>query len=140
MELDLERVQMTPEFTIGRLYLNNLFECFICEDAVRIDKGEAKIPGKTAIPAGRYQVVVTMSNRFKRLLPLLVNVPQFEGIRIHPGNTSADTEGCLLPGVTRLDNGVGQSRFAFDRLFDKIKAPKRPDEKIYINVINGELL
>lgn len=136
MDLLLKRVQLDSDVTIGELYIDNVFECYVCEDTVRIDKGEAKIHGQTAIPAGRYQVVVTMSARFQRMLPLLVNVPQFEGIRIHPGNTAADTDGCLLPGVQRLPKGVGQSRVAFDRLFDKINQPIMRKAQVYITVQN----
>lgn len=90
---------------------------YVLEDAVR----PAKIKGKTAIPAGRYQIVITPSNRFKRDLPLLLNVPNYEGIRIHAGNTAADTEGCLLPGAIAETNRVLNSRIAFNQLFSTIR-------------------
>ena len=88
------------------------------EDTVR--EGP-KIAGKTAIPYGTYNVIITPSNRFKRYLPLLENVPNFTGVRIHPGNTSEDTEGCLLVGNTKGRNFVGESKAAFAILFHQIK-------------------
>lgn len=120
MELRLSRRWATSESTIGELSIDGdaAFRCYVLEDVVR----PAKIHGKTAIPAGRYQVVITKSPRFRRLLPLLLSVPGYEGIRIHPGNKAVDTEGCLLPGETRSTNFVGSSRAAFNRLYPRIKA------------------
>lgn len=115
-----------PEHTSGRLYIDTTFECYTLEDKQREVKGQPvsawKVPGKTAIPRGTYGVQITFSNRFKRELPLLLNVPGFEGVRIHPGNTAADTEGCILVGDDEgADGFLGQSRQAFDRLFRKIR-------------------
>jgi len=73
--------------------------------------------GQTAIPVGTYQIIITPSKRFGRLLPLLVSVPDFDGIRIHPGNKAEDTEGCILVGKTRSSDFIGRSREAFDELF-----------------------
>src|SRR6478736_9414023 len=97
MKLTLRREPSTTKSTPGKLYVDSIFECYTLEDVVR----PAKIYGQTAIPAGTYKVIINMSNRFKRLLPLLLNVPDYEGVRIHPGNTDKDTDGCILPGVTR---------------------------------------
>ena len=118
MEITLHREPSNAQSTLGRLDVDGIFECFTCEDIVR----PVKIKGETAIPAGCYQVVVTMSNRFKRELPLLLNVPDFEGVRIHTGNTAVDTEGCILVGqeMSRC-NGVLNSRAAFSHLFSKIE-------------------
>lgn len=131
MNLTLSRVQLDPDVTIGRLLVNGAFECWTCEDTVR---SGPKVYGQTAIPGGTYPVVVTRSQRFKRDLPLLVGVPGFEGIRIHPGNTAADTEGCILPGLDRLPKGVGRSRLAFDALFAKICAAREAGETVTIYV------
>jgi hypothetical protein len=90
------------------------------EDAER----KVKIKAETAIPKGSYKVIINESNRFKRLLPLLLNVPDFEGVRIHSGNSNHDTEGCILVGQTRNKNYIGQSRKAFDKLFKKMQAAK----------------
>lgn len=82
---------------IGELTIDGVHQCFTLEDKVR----EKKIFGKTAIPPGRYEVTVSFSNHFQKKLPLLMNVPNFEGVRIHSGNTAKDTEGCILVGMTK---------------------------------------
>lgn len=139
MEMMLERVQRDSDVTIGALYVEADFECWCCEDAVREIPGrpvdEWKIKGQTAIPVGTYEIDITMSTRFKVMLPVLLNVPGFEGIRIHPGNTAADTEGCILPGVDRLGKSVGHSRKAFDLLFARLRAAKAKGERITIRIV-----
>lgn len=120
MELTLTREPSTAHSTPGKLLVDGVFECFTLEDVVR----PKKIPGETAIPAGTYKVIIDMSNRFKRLLPLVVDVPGFAGVRIHPGNTDKDTEGCILVGTSRSKDFVGNSRAAFDVLFKKMQAAK----------------
>lgn len=132
MKLLLLRDTFTDESTTGELFVDGVFECFILEDRVR-PKG-VKVYGKTAIPEGVYEIVITKSVRFKRFLPLLLNVPKFSGIRIHPGNKAVDTEGCLLPGTKRARNVVFESRKAFDRLFTRIKAAKAKGEKVTIEI------
>lgn len=119
MKITVERKAHLENCTVGMLYLDGEdLKIYSLEDVTRPEK----IPGKTAIPAGTYRVIITPSVHFKRLLPLLVSVPQFDGVRIHPGNTDADTEGCILVGKT-WDGGdfIGQSRQAFDELFERIK-------------------
>ena len=69
---------------------------------------------------------------------MLCNVPMFEGIRIHPGNSAADTEGCLLPGLSRAEDWVSSSRVAFNRLFDKLYAAEESDDKITIKIENSK--
>lgn len=120
MELTLTREPSTAHSTPGSLLVDGVFECYTLEDVVR----DKKIHGETAIPAGTYKVIIDMSNRFKRLLPLVVDVPGFAGIRIHPGNTDKDTEGCILVGTSRSKDFVGNSRVAFDALFKKMQAAK----------------
>jgi len=129
-EMHLRRIQFTALSTIGELWLGDWMECYTLEDCVR----KIKIPKVTAIPAGRYQVVITMSNRFKRELPLLVNVPGYEGIRIHPGNTDQDTEGCILPGRTRGVDFVGESRLAFEGLFKEMRTAFDTGQKLFIRI------
>jgi hypothetical protein len=131
MRLKLERTWCGPVCTIGTLYVDMKAECFTLEDVVR--SGE-KVSGKTAIPAGVYNVVITPSNRFKRDLPLLQNVPGFEGIRIHPGNTAEQTDGCILVGAAKMPDAVTHSREAFERLFQKIKESLSAGEKVTIEV------
>jgi hypothetical protein len=113
MKLKLVRDSSTDDTTIGNLYIENEWFCFTLEDKVR----EKKIYGETAIPAGTYKVVITWSPRFKRQLPLLVDVPGFDGIRIHPGNTHKNTEGCILVGEEVQGEYLLRSRAAFDRLY-----------------------
>ena len=133
MELKLTRKWLTKNSTIGELTVDGKFECYIIED--EYPTPWVKTPGKTAIPTGRYQVIVNMSNRFKVEMPLVVNVPQYQGIRIHPGNTSADTEGCLLPGRIRRTDKVLESKLAYEALFTKIKAALAKGEKVHIEIV-----
>lgn len=138
MQMELERLQLDPDVTIGALYVDGDFQCWVLEDPVREVPGQPvsswKVHGKTAIPFGRYDVTITPSQRFKRDLPLLLRVPGFDGIRIHPGNTTADTEGCLLPGLERHGKSVARSRAAFDSLFSLIRSAFIRGEQILITV------
>lgn len=108
MKLRLERRFLGNSYTIGKLYIDGSYFCDTLEDKVRdlnkngkFDNGEVKIYGETAIPYGTYKISVTYSPKFKRDLPLLENVPNFEGIRIHRGNTAKDTSGCILLGENK---------------------------------------
>ena len=129
MELQVKRMEFSEESTIGELWVNGVFECYTLEDKVR----PVKIAGKTAIPPGRYEVIINFSQRFQKPLPLLLNVPNYEGVRIHSGNTAANTEGCILVGETKTENFVGESRWAFNRLFEKLKAASET-EKIFLEI------
>lgn len=120
MLITIKRLYKSDVSVIGELLIDGIFECFTLEDVER----EVKIKGETAIPKGTYKVIINESNRFKRLLPLLLNVPNFEGVRIHSGNSNHDTEGCILVGQTRNKNYIGQSRKAFEKLFKKMQLAK----------------
>lgn len=117
MKLKLKRITKTNNSTIGELYIDGVFQCYTLEDKER----DVKIKNETAIPKGTYKVIINRSNRFKIDLPLLLNVPNFEGVRIHSGNSNHDTEGCILVGQTRATDFIGNSRKAFKNLFDKMK-------------------
>ncbi len=138
MKLHLVRDVLTPDFTLGRLAINGVFACFTVEDAARQVEGRPvedwKIQGKTAIPKGNYIVIINYSNRFRRELPLLLDVPGFTGVRIHSGNTSADTEGCILVGQKRTQNGVSMSRLAFEDLFAKMDGAYTRNEPVSLEV------
>jgi len=136
MNLLLAREILTPTFTAGCLYVNGIFECFTMEDTVR--EPGVKIPGKTAIPAGKYQLALDMSVRFNRMMPHILNVPGFEGIRIHAGNTAVDTEGCILVGRERQDGGrvITYSRATFEILFSKLFMCN--DKECWIEIRNPE--
>lgn len=129
MDLKLIRKFPSTDCVIGELYVNGKFECYTLEDIER----PLKIAGVTAIPRGFYEIVINYSERFKKPLPLLLNVPNYSGVRIHPGNTSKDTEGCILPGKTKTKNSVLQSKDAFNALFEKMKAVAGK-EKIIIEI------
>jgi hypothetical protein len=133
MKLKLSRVQFDTACTIGRLTVDGTPECWTLEDFVR-PVGAPKVFGQTAIPVGTYGVIVTHSPHFGRELPLLVNVPGFDGVRIHPGNTAADTEGCILVGMDKMVDSLGRSRIAFDALFPKIVAALSRGELVSIEV------
>ena len=130
MQLQLVRKIFTDKSTIGELTVNGVFECFTLEDKVR----PVKIKGETAIPAGTYEIAVTFSNKFQKFLPLLMNVPNFDGIRIHTGNTPEDTLGCILVGQGKSVDSISNSRLAFAPLFEKIQAVNRT-EKVVIEII-----
>lgn len=126
----LIRKTFTTRSTIGEIFGSNgngaadTKLCMILEDEAR--PSGVKIPSFTAIPAGEYMVRITLSNRFKRPLPIIYNqeddlsirdgIHKWEGVRIHPGNTDVDTEGCLLPGKTKSRDAVYESRAAFDEI------------------------
>ena len=124
MKLKLVREIGSDTATLGKLYVDGVFECHTLEDSDRkLESGGVKVYGKTCIPRGTYQVVVTPSARFKRNLPLLLNVTQFEGVRIHTGNTSENTDGCILVGSSVVNaDFIKDSQTAFNKLFPKICA------------------
>lgn len=132
-QLELRRKEFTDNSTIGELFFNGKFFMYVIEDVVR--EPGVKVYGQTAIPYGRYKIIINMSNRFKVKMPLLLNVPGFEGVRIHSGNTSADTEGCLIVGYRKDKNFVGNSRKAYQDLMTELKKY----EAIEINIVDGRL-
>lgn len=142
MELLLQRTDLRENCTIGELSVDGEFECFTLEDTVRerpnCPVSEWKIAGKTAIPAGRYAVVVSVSPRFGKPLPLLVNVPGFVGVRVHCGNVAADTDGCLLVGERVAGDAIGESRKAFAALMEKISDAIESLHVIHIEIRNPE--
>lgn len=148
--LQVKRRWFSPRSTIGQLYVNGLRQCFTLEDADREVPGQAvlqwKVQNQTAIPRGRYRVVVDRSNRFSALatkrtgkptdvfLPRLLRVPGFEGVRIHPGNGPQHTEGCLLVGHTRAADWVSSSQAAFAELLPKIQQALARGEAVEIEI------
>ena len=122
MNLVLRRTKKHDDYTIGELYVDGEFQCFTLEDPVTL----VKIKGESAIPAGRYRVSVTYSPRFKREMPLLHDVAGFEGVRIHPGNRTSDTEGCILVGNRATDGYLEESKMAYTDLFNKLQGATSP--------------
>ena len=133
MEITVRREQYRPGSTIGRLFIDGAFECYTLEDGIRTNK----VYGETAIPAGSYPVEISYSPRFKKQLPLLRNVPRFDGIRIHPGNTPANTLGCILVGRGWQPGAetITASRLAFSPLMTKIADALKRGEQVILRVI-----
>lgn len=122
MKLTLERIYKAPTYTIGKLRIDGKPFCDTLEDVVRPPL--EKVWGETAIPAGTYKVILNQSNRFKCLMPLLLNVPGFDGIRIHAGNTAEDTHGCLLVGKNTEKGKVTNSKYTFSELMAIMQSSK----------------
>ena len=134
MELKLIRETFTDKSTIGSLYVNGIFFCYTLEDKDRkLESGGVKEYAKTAIPRGKYKVINSFSNRFKKYMPELVNVPQFAGIRIHAGNTADHSEGCILVGSTKAADFIGNSKVTFDNLMKVIQRVEKI-ERINITI------
>lgn len=135
MTLTLFRRWRDGDATIGELFVGDQAErfAFTLEDRVH---GGPKIPGRTAIPAGKYGIVLHNSPRFQQEMPLLCDVPGFEGVLIHAGNTPKDTEGCILVGYGRQPAAITESRLAFSALLGKITAALLDGEAVAIEIIN----
>lgn len=156
MELTLKRIALRSEYTIGKLYVDGEYVCETIEDTVRdLDKdgkfanGEVKIPGKTAIPYGRYEITMKVKSpkysnfakyswakKYDGYLPRLLNVPHFDGVLIHVGNSALDSEACVLVGENKVVGRVINSVNTFRRLMDDYLVPaKKRNEKIFIEVV-----
>ena len=148
MELVLKRIAKKKGYTIGKLYVKQsiideylrgekfIYICDTLEPQWRdYAKGARKIKGKSAIPEGRYPVVITYSPKFKQWLPLLVNVPMFSGIRIHAGNDAVnDSQGCILVGENRVKGKVLNSRKYVKLVKAKIVEAKDKGESVFIEI------
>lgn len=141
MNITLNRIAKKSKYTIGKLYIDGEYFCDTIEDT---DRGltqtmtdtqikSKKVHGQTAIPTGTYRVIISYSNKFKRQMPLLLNVPGFLGIRIHSGNTEKDTEGCLIVGKNKVVGKVIESKDTYNKLFSMLcEANKKEAIKITI--------
>lgn len=122
MLIEVKRFEFKDTHTVGKMYVDGIYECYTLEDAVR---NGTKIIGKTAIPIGTYKLIIDASTRFKQDMPHILDVPDFTGVRIHAGNTSADTDGCILLGSTWAGKDfIGNSKIAYKKFFDKLKQNK----------------
>jgi hypothetical protein len=135
MKLDLIRKEFTAISTIGDLLIDGKFYCYTLEDMYR----EKKIKGVTAIPYGRYEVIINFSNRFKKPMPLLLNVKGFDGIRIHSLNTSDQTEGCIGVGFTKSKDFIGNSRSAFNQFMPKLRTGLKQG-KVFIEITREPII
>lgn len=151
MELVLNRILKTNDYTIGEFSVDGKYLCDTIEDAVRplpescpnTPKGIAckckeKVYGKTAVPAGTYKVKLGYSNRFRRILPQVLDVPHFLGILVHTGNSNADSEGCIIVGTWdgKTENWVSNSRVAFDKLMPLLRDATDNKEEITLTINN----
>ena len=143
MELKLKRIALRDTYTIGKLYVNGRYFCDTCEDKVRDLTKEPKVYGETAIPFGRYEVTLKVQSAkyaqrasydwCKGYLPRLLNVPHFEGILIHAGNTAYDSSGCLIVGENKVKGKVINSMATLKKLYAEFKFVKN-EEKIWITI------
>lgn len=134
MLLEVKRLYKKDTHTIGVLVVDGEKFSDTLEDKVRDLKSEKKVYGETAIPAGKYKVVMSMSSKFKRVMPYLENVPQFTGIMIHPGNTIKDTLGCILVGENKKKGQLVNSRKYSDELNKRINEAIERKEQVWIEV------
>lgn len=134
MRLTLKRVAKRDTYTIGKLYVDGQYWCDTLEDRVRDLTKEKKVPGQTAIPAGTYDVVVNISPKFRRLLPRLLNVPHFDGILIHRGNTDKDSAGCILVGENSAVGKVLNSTYWEKRVTEHLLEAQDKGEDIKITI------
>lgn len=138
MKLDLYRKPSTDQATLGDLHVDDTFECVTLEDPVRDlgPDGKGKVPGRTAIPAGTYRVVIGPSPRYAmRPYMRVQDVPYFQGILIHSGNTDVDTMGCVLVGqVVDGPDRIHGGSIALPRLFGKVQAALTRGEDVLLTV------
>jgi len=136
----LQREIFQDGYTLGRLYKDGVPFGYTCEDCDReLEAGGVKVPGETAIPAGLYRLSTSLSARFKRWMPIVKDVPQFSGVRIHGGNKSTDTLGCPLLGAVRTAVGVAGCSEVNIRLLAVINAAEKAGGKCWLEVRNGKL-
>jgi hypothetical protein len=137
MELTLKRIHKGEDYTIGELYINGVFLCHTLEDKVRLlNSYEDKIYGETAIPIGRYKIILSYSNHFKMILPELLNVDFFKYIRMHTGNDKSHTAGCILVGECKdINEGkIYNSKKTLKKLMDILKPANDKNEEIHISI------
>ena len=142
MNLTLKRLNLTPNYTEGELYVNGVYFCKTLEDTNRdlnkngqFDNNEKKVYGETCIPYGKYKVILSYSPKFKRELPEILEVPDFQGIRIHRGNKISDTLGCVLCGE-KVKNGYLSNSTSYEiKLVELFKQAKSRNEESFIEII-----
>lgn len=142
MNLTLKRLNLTPNYTEGELYVNGVYFCKTLEDTNRdlnkngqFDNNEKKVYGETCIPYGKYKVILSYSPKFKRELPEILEVPNFQGIRIHRGNKVADTLGCILCGE-KVKNGYLSNSTPYEiKLVELLKQANIRKEESFIEII-----
>jgi hypothetical protein len=130
MKIQLYRDTFTEKSTIGSMYIDGVFECYTLEDVIRLEK----VYGQTAIPCGVYKIVLNFSPKYNRIMPQIIEVPNFEGIRIHSGNKAEDTEGCILVGQSKSKDWINNSVKAYKNLFTKLEKAFEANDLIEITI------
>lgn len=147
MNITVTRFEFTDLSTIGKLTIEgNPFTCYTLEDRdyeitqqtphSDIRRLKQLHTDSVAIPYGTYELAITFSKRFKKLMPQLLEVPCFDGVRLHSGNTSEDCRGCLLTGASKMPNKVYESRVAFNKLYPMLQ-DACSKEKVYLSIVKG---
>lgn len=143
MVIRIDRQWKKAEYTISRVFINgNYYGCNALEDTDRgllqsmqlSELQRRKIKGKTAIPRGYYDVRITYSQKYKRMMPLVVDVPAFSGIRLHSGNSAKDTEGCILFGKNDKVGWISDSRYWTNKIYNEIERALNRGEKVTLIV------
>ena len=141
MKLELKRIALKPNYTIGKLFINGTYYCDTIEDKVidlnkngKFDDGLNKVMHQTAIPYGTFKVVVNYSPKFKRELPRLLDVPYFEGILIHNGSDQNSSSGCIIVGENKTVGKVTNSTFYMNNLTARIKDAQNKGETTTITI------
>jgi hypothetical protein len=112
------------------MYVDGKFECYTLEDVIRLEK----VYGETAIPCGVYTIELNYSPKYKRIMPQILNVPNFQGIRIHSGNKAEDTDGCILVGQAKSKDFISNSKLAYKALFSKLEKAYEANDTTTISI------
>lgn len=135
MLCELVRDDAHPLRTFGKWFVDGVYLSEVLEDTDRrVEDGGVKVPGKTAIPRGRYRMRLSISARFRKVMPEILDVPQFSGVRCHGGNTEKNTEGCPLLGAVRGECGISQCAGVNERLINMMEAAEARGEEIWLEV------
>lgn len=142
IELELNRIYFSPTYTIGKLFVDGVLWCDSIEDVNRDlnkdgdlnDLNEGKVMHKTCIPFNRYEVIVNISKRFKRILPRLLNVPHFDGILIHNGINETSSSGCIIIGENTTKGKITNSTFWMNKLTDFLIMEQKKGNRIFITI------
>lgn len=135
MKITVKRINKTNDYTIGQMFIDDEYFCDTLEDTVRdLTNVKDKIYGRTAIPAGTYSVILDYSGHFKKLLPHILDIPFFSGVRIHSGNDVEDTNGCILVGSYHHAGYITESRVTMEKLMKKLRETINKGDRITLSI------
>lgn len=134
MNISVVREDDSPH-NFGQMWIESIYFGETLEDKDRyLESGGEKVHGETAIPRGRYKVTLSLSQRFGRVMPEVHEVPGFAGVRIHGGNTEANTEGCILLGSVRTKEGIANCKGINDRLIERLHGAEERNEDVWLEI------